>query len=168
METSGNVNSRRGPVHRDWPIKLSIASVVVVSMLILALGILSLGWMGARQTLLGTASKSARDAGLLITEKARLMLQPAQATLRQLTSTPLVEAKTLAARLKTIRTLSDVLVANSLISSVFVGYTDGSFFLVRPLERIAMREMFKPPPMSNFMAQYPPSPTFSFLPARSA
>lgn len=152
METSGTVNPKH-PVHRDWPIKLSIASVVVVSMVILALGILSLGWMGARQTLLGTATKSARDAGLLITEKAHLMLAPAQATLRQLTSTPLVETKTLDARLKTIRTLSDVLVANSLISSVFVGYTDGSFFLVRPLELHALRELFKPPPRANFMAQ---------------
>ena len=152
MRTSGNVNPMP-PVHRDWPIKLSIASVVVVSMVVLALGILSLGWLGARQSLLGTASKSARDAGLLITEKARLMLAPAQATLRQLTSTPLVEAQTLDARLKTIRTLSDVLVANSLISSVFVGYTDGSFFLVRPLDQPTLREKFHPPPKSNFLAQ---------------
>jgi hypothetical protein len=71
-------------VFRDgWSIKLSIASVVVVSMLVLALAIIGLGWQGARQTLLDTASRTAADAGQLISEKSRRMLEPAQATLRR-------------------------------------------------------------------------------------
>lgn len=141
------------PQRRGYPIKLSIASVVVVSMVTLALVIISIGWSGARQSLLDAASRSAQDAGLLITEKSRRMLEPAQATLRLLTSTSIVEASTLAQRLERIRTLSDVLVANSLVSAVFVGYSDGSFFLVRPLDHAAMRDRFKAPPMANFMAQ---------------
>lgn len=136
-----------------WPIRLSIASVVVVSMAILALAIIALGWVGARQSLLDAASRSARDAGLLITEKSHRMLEPAQATLRLLTSTPLRHARSLETRMDQVRTLSDVLVANSLISSVFVGYADGSFFLVRPLDQPALRERFQPPPKANFLVQ---------------
>ncbi|APW41502.1 HD domain-containing phosphohydrolase [Rhodoferax saidenbachensis] len=141
------------PTSPGWPIKLSIASVVVLSMVILAITIIALGWVGARQSLLDAASKSARDAGLLITEKSHRMLEPAQATLRLLTSTPLSHATTLEQRLDQIRTLSDVLVANSLMSSVFVGYADGSFFLVRPLDQAALRERFRPPPKANFLVQ---------------
>src|SRR6188508_3035798 len=120
------------PSVAGWPIKLSIASVVVTSMVILAVTIITLGWMGARQSLLDAASKSARDAGLLINEKSYRMLEPAQATLRLLTSTPLIQATTLEQRLLQLRTLSDVLIANRLMSAVYVGYADGSFFLVRP------------------------------------
>lgn len=136
-----------------WPIRLSIASVVVVSMAILAITIIALGWLGARQSLLDAASRSARDAGLLITEKSHRMLEPAQATLRLLTSTPLSHADSLEQRMGQIRILSDVLVANRLVSSVFVGYADGAFFLVRPLDQPALRERFQPPPKASFLVQ---------------
>lgn len=141
------------PQRRGWSIKLTIASVVVMAMVILALCIISLGWVGARQSLVEAASRSARDAGLLITEKSHRMLEPAQATLRLLTATPLATAKTLDERLQGIGILSDVLVANGLISSVYVGYADGAFFLIRPLDLPALRERFAAPPKANFMVQ---------------
>ena len=158
MNLAGNEGARSAqdePVHtnRGWPIKVSIATVVVSAMLLLAITIISLGWVGARQSLLDAASRSAKDAGLLITEKSHRMLEPAQATLRLLTSTSLVGATTLDARMQRIRTLTDVLVANDLIASVFVGYSDGSFFLVRSLELPAVRERVKPPPRANFLVQ---------------
>lgn len=141
-------------VFRDgWPIKLSIASVVVVSMLVLAAAIIGLGWQGARQALLDTASRSAFDAGELITEKAQRMMEPAQATLRLLASDPLANARTLDERLTRLRTLSDVLVNNPLASAIYMGYDDGSFFLVRPLDTPFLRQRFDAPPKSNFLVQ---------------
>lgn len=141
------------PQRRGWSIKLTIASVVVMAMVVLALCVISLGWLGARQSLVEAASRSARDAGLLITEKSHRMLEPAQATLRLLTATPLATAKTLDQRLQGIGILSDVLVANGLISSVYVGYADGSFFLIRPLDLPALRDRFAAPPKANFIVQ---------------
>ena len=141
-------------VFRDgWSIKLSIASVVVLSMLVLALAIIGLGWHGARQTLLDTASRTASDAGQLITEKSRRMMEPAQATLRLLASDPLANARNLDERLARLRTLSDVLVNNPLASAIYMGYDDGSFFLVRPLDTSEMRQRFQAPPKSNFLVQ---------------
>ena len=136
-----------------WPIKVSIASVVVMSMLLLAISVIGIGWVGARQSLLEAASRTARDAGLLITEKSHRMLEPAQATLRLLTSTSMVSAQSLKERLTRLRTLTDVLEANPLIASVYVGYGDGSFFLVRGLDLPQIRERFKAPPRSNFLVQ---------------
>jgi len=141
------------PPRRGWSIKLTIASVVVMAMVILALCIISLGWIGARQSLVDAAARSARDAGLLITEKSHRMLEPAQATLRLLTATALVDATTTQERLQSIAILSDVLVANGLISAVYVGYADGAFFLIRPLDLPVLRERFAAPPRANFMVQ---------------
>ncbi|STQ89522.1 HD domain-containing phosphohydrolase [Iodobacter fluviatilis] len=137
----------------SWPIKLSIATVVVLCMLVLAVGVIGIGWSGARSTLLDTAARTARDAGQLITEKSRRMLEPAQATLRMLVADPIASATHLEDRLLRLGTLSDVLTANELMSSVFVGYSDGSFMLVRPLDREEIRKKFNAPPMSNFMVQ---------------
>lgn len=157
MERLGRRKSAEGipaePSIAGWPIRFSIASVVVASMVILAVTIITLGWIGARQSLLDAASKSARDAGQLINEKSHRMLEPAQATLRLLTSTPLTQATTLEQRLQQLRTLSDVLLANRLMSAVYVGYSDGSFFLVRPLNLPALTERFHPPEKAKFMVQ---------------
>jgi HD-GYP domain-containing protein (c-di-GMP phosphodiesterase class II) len=144
---------RRRASANGWPIKPSIASVVVVAMLVLAVLIIGIGWAGARQSMLDTASKAARDAGLLITEKTHRMLEPAQATLRLLTSDPLVEAVTLEQRLQRLHTLTDVLTSNELAAAIFVGYSDGSFMLVRPLDSSELRKRFEAPPQSNFLVQ---------------
>ena len=142
-----------GDRSHGWPIKVSIAWVVVMSMLLLAISIIGMGWFGAKQSLLEAASRSARDAGLLITEKSHRMLEPAQATLRLLTSNPLISATDLPQRLERLQMMSDVLEANELISSVYVGYEDGAFFLVRGLDQPQTRERFKAPPRSNFLVQ---------------
>jgi len=136
-----------------WPIKLSMAGVVVIAMMTLAIGIITLGWQGARQSLLDTASKTAHDAGKLITEKSHRLLEPAQATLRLLATTSLVDANTLDTRLPSLETLTGVLTSNSLASAVFVGYQDGSFLLVRPLDNPEIRKRFNSPPKSNFLVQ---------------
>ncbi|WP_082752558.1 HD domain-containing phosphohydrolase [Janthinobacterium sp. B9-8] len=137
----------------SWPIRFSIATVVVLCMLVLAVAVIGIGWQGARSTLLDTAARTARDAGQLITEKSRRMLEPAQATLRMLVDDPIANATTPEARLLRLGTLSDVLTANELLSSVYVGYSDGSFMLVRPLDRAEIRQKFNAPPMSNFLVQ---------------
>ncbi|WP_293936964.1 hypothetical protein, partial [Iodobacter sp.] len=136
-----------------WTMKLSIATVVVLCMLVLAVVVIGIGWSGARTTLLDTASRTAKDAGQLITEKSRRMLEPAQATLRMLVDDPIANASTLEERLLRLTALAEVLSANELISSVFVGYSDGSFMLVRPLDRADIRSKFKAPPMANFLVQ---------------
>ncbi|WP_206434424.1 HD domain-containing phosphohydrolase [Iodobacter ciconiae] len=122
-------------------------------MLVLAVAVIGIGWSGARTTLLDTAARTARDAGQLITEKSRRMLDPAQATLRMLVTDPVANASTLDERMMRLGTLVDVLADNKLMSSVFVGYTDGSFMLVRSLERPEIRKKFNAPPSSNFLVQ---------------
>ena len=136
-----------------WPIRISIASVVVAAMLVLALVIIGLGWQGVRQSMLDTAAKTARDAGQLITEKSLRLIDPALASLQLLATTALVNATTLEQRLQSLETLSGVLTANNLASAVFVGYADGSFLLVRPLDDPVLRKRFNAPPKSNFLVQ---------------
>ena len=151
---SGSLVTRyRRASKNGWPIKPSIATVVVLAMVVIAIALISLGWAGARQSMLDTASKAAKDAGLLITEKTHRMLEPAQATLRLLATDPIVDATTLDQRLQRLRTLSDVLTSNNLASAIFVGYATGDFMLVRPLDTPELRQRFEAPPKANFLVQ---------------
>jgi HD-GYP domain-containing protein (c-di-GMP phosphodiesterase class II) len=127
--------------------------VVVVCMALFSAVVVGLGWSGARDSMVETAAKSALDSGLLVTEKSRRMSEPAQATLRILATDPLSEATTQEQRLLRLRTLSDVLISNTLAESIFVGYTNGAFMLVRSLDKQATRKLLNAPPKSNFLVQ---------------
>jgi HD-GYP domain-containing protein (c-di-GMP phosphodiesterase class II) len=152
-DASRSSQSRPSDAHTGWPIKPLIACVVVLAMLAVAITVISVGWKSVRQSMLDTAATQARDAGRLITEKSHRMLEPAQATLRLMATTSLVGASTLQDRLVRLRTLTEVLRGNPLVSAVYVGYPDGSFMLVRPLEAQVIRMQFDAPPAASFLVQ---------------
>lgn len=141
------------PPEPGWPIRVSIASVVVMAMLVLAVAVLVLGSYGSRQNAIATATRTARDAGKLVTEQARRMLEPAQSTVRQLAFDPIVTARTLEERLERLYVLSEELAVNELLSALYVGYDNGDFILVRPLDLPETRRRFDTPPMANFLVQ---------------
>ena len=138
---------------KGWPIGLIISLGVILAMLVVAGAISVIGYNSAREALISTASRTAKDTGELINAKARVLLEPAQATLRQLAFDPIVDAKSLDERLQRLFVLSEELNVNPMISAIYVGYENGEFFLVRPLDNPAVRERFKAPPGANFMVQ---------------
>ncbi len=148
-----SANSSGFPASSGWPVRIWLSLVVVLCMVFFAIVVIGMGWSGARDSMLETASKSALDSGNLVSEKAHRMSEPAQATLRMLSTDPLAEAKSLEQRLLRLKTLADVLISNSLAEAVFVGYTDGSFLLVRSLDRLQTRKKLNAPPKANFLVQ---------------
>ncbi|WP_342128830.1 HD domain-containing phosphohydrolase [Hydrogenophaga sp. OTU3427] len=135
------------------PLHVLIGSLVVVCMLALAVLLMWQGWQAARGALLSAAQDSARDMGVIINEKTRRVLGPAEASLRQLSLDPVGHATTLEQRLERLPALTEVLVHVPLVSSVFVGYDNGEFILVRPLEKADIRQRFGAPPKANFLVQ---------------
>ena len=148
-----SVQSAPTPPPSGWPLRLSIASVVVMSMLVLAVAVLALGSYGSRQNAIANATRSAQDAGQLVSERALRMLEPVQSTVRQLGFDPLTTATTLELRLQRIYVLSEELAVNELVSAIYVGYDNGDFLLARPLDRADVRRRFQAPPMANFLVQ---------------
>lgn len=163
VSTSGNPDSSgnrdavaakpSAAASRGWSIRVSIASVVVFSMLLVGVVVIALGWQGARQSLLDTAARAASDSGSLVTERTRRLLEPAQSTLRQLTFDPIVSTRSLEGRLERLFMFAEELAVNPLISAVYVGFDDGQFFLARPLDSEPVRKRFNAPPKSNFVIQ---------------
>jgi hypothetical protein len=138
---------------RGFPIGLLISLGVIVSMLLVAATILVLGWNSARSALINTAERTANDTSQLINARARVLLEPTQSTLRQVSFDPIVYAKTLQQRIDRLYVLSEVLTVNPMISAIYVGYDNGEFLLARPLDTASVRERFKAPGGANFMVQ---------------
>jgi HD-GYP domain-containing protein (c-di-GMP phosphodiesterase class II) len=88
-----------------------------------------------------------------VSEKIRRMLEPSQALLAQLTLDPVTEAATLDERLSRLRALVQPLRQSPLIAMVYVGYTDGDFFLVRPLPADAADRPSAAPPETRYVVQ---------------
>ena len=143
-----NSESRRG-----LSIGLLISLGVTISMLLVAATILVLGWNSARTALIDTAERTANDTGQLINARARVLLEPTQSTLRQVSFDPIVDARTLSQRIDRLYVLSEVLTVNPMISAIYVGYDNGEFLLARPLDNAAIRARFKAPGGANFMVQ---------------
>ena len=157
MNTS--ITNREGPAKHipgrlaGIPIGLLISLGVIASMLLVAATILVLGWNSARSALIETAERTANDTGQLINARARVILEPSQSTLRQISFDPIVDAKSLPERLQRLYVLSEELTINPMISAVYVGYDNGEFLLARPLDNAAIRERFNAPRGANFMVQ---------------
>jgi HD-GYP domain-containing protein (c-di-GMP phosphodiesterase class II) len=138
---------------KGLPVRAAIAGLVVVAMVIMTIVVLSIGWFGSRQILLDTATRTARDAGQITTERSRRMVDPAAATLRTLAFDPIVSATRLDDRLSRVAVFAAELSANELVSAIYVGYENGDFLLVRPLDRRDIRERFQAPAQANFLVQ---------------
>jgi HD-GYP domain-containing protein (c-di-GMP phosphodiesterase class II) len=154
---ASNHDAHTSAYHREavggWSLKYLTASAVVLAMLILAVTLIGFGWVGARDSLLTAAARTATDAKLLIEEKSARLIQPAQAALGVLATDPIADATTFDQRVLRLRTFADLLAANNLAAAVFVGYADGTFLLIRPLDTPEIRLTFNSPPKSNFLVQ---------------
>lgn len=87
------------------------------------------------------------------TPAPRVLLEPTQSTLRQISFDPIADASTLTERLQRLYVLSEELSTNPMISAIYVGYDNGEFLLARPLDNAAIRERFKAPGGANFLVQ---------------
>jgi HD-GYP domain-containing protein (c-di-GMP phosphodiesterase class II) len=107
----------------------------------------------AGHALLVSAESNAQGLGMLANEKARRILSPAEATLRQLTYTPISRASRLNEQLAFMPIFADVLTHNPLVSAIYIGYRNGSFLLLRPLDTPAARQQFNAPDKATFLVQ---------------
>lgn len=135
------------------PVRFGISGLVMAGMILLAAVLVSVGWWGARQVLLDMAERSAEDAGRIMTERSRRIIDPAVATLRQLAFDPITQATRLDERLARIAAFSVDMVANPLVSAVYVGYPNGDFLLVRSLRGAEQRDFFTAPANAVFLVQ---------------
>jgi len=138
---------------RPWPVRIAIISMIITALVLMAAVLVSVGWVASRQILLEAATRTARDAGTITSERSRRMLEPGAATLRILSFDPVVSAEQREPRLARMKAFAAELAANPLVSAIYAGYSNGDFILMRALDRREIRRQFNSPPGANYLVQ---------------
>ena len=143
----------RGGLRWRLSLKHAVAAMVVGAMLLLGGLVLALGQFDARRTVLETTTLRVQDVGRLITEQAGRMLEPAEATLRQLSFDPIAGPGSLDTRLARIFVLTEALRSSTVLSAIYVGDQNGDFLLARRLDNEANRKLSAAPAGAAYLVQ---------------
>ncbi|WP_246012848.1 HD domain-containing phosphohydrolase [Pigmentiphaga humi] len=122
-------------------------------MMFVAVTLITLSGYGFRTVLLDTAAVVARDTGQIVAERIHRMLGPGTASLRMLTFDPITDASRLEDRLARRGVLMTELADNPLVSAILVGYENGDYVRVSPLDRRDIRQSVQAPPQADYMVQ---------------
>jgi HD-GYP domain-containing protein (c-di-GMP phosphodiesterase class II)/HAMP domain-containing protein len=135
------------------PLQL-VATVGVVAFLALIVSLLSWqAYRGAQEALISVSNDTVGYIRDTIAEKAKRILEPAEAQLDFFARNPISQAATLSDRLQQIPVLADALQRDTLIDAMYAGYPDGEFILFRPLRSAEDRKRFAAPLAATLLVQ---------------
>ncbi|HVJ40036.1 MAG TPA: HD domain-containing phosphohydrolase [Dongiaceae bacterium] len=148
-----HVQAPRQTRRRRLPLQ-AVAAVSVILFLTLVAGLLTWqAYRASQEALLQASNDTVGYIREAVTEKARRILEPAEAQLRFLSRDSLSGATTLPERLQEVPAIADALRQNSLIDAIYAGYPDGEFILFRPLANDDMRRRFSAPAAAVLLVQ---------------
>jgi hypothetical protein len=145
---SGKAQKKRYPLH------IHIASLFAILVLIIGT---TLAWVSYKQITRLTFdtteilfAQTARELQLQFQKEYR----PVTTSVRLLATAAITEATTLEERLKHIPILAEVIRNETQITGFQLGYDNGDYFILRPLDSAHMRKVFAAPDDAVFMIDH--------------
>ncbi|MBC7750793.1 MAG: HD domain-containing protein [Candidatus Saccharibacteria bacterium] len=135
---------------RRWRIRVVMSVMMIVAITLTAVTLISVNWIGTRTLLLNAAASKAEMTSQITEQRVQHIVGPAEALLRVLALDPIVDATSLAERLKRLRVFATDLRANPIMTAVFIGYDNGDYFLVSPLNQAKIRKSYHAPARASF------------------
>lgn len=133
------MSSTPQPVQRRFPLHIHISAMF--TLLLLFTGVV-LGIFNYQQTtriILGSSEKLFQRIEQDVQSDISATYQPIRHLLSLLADAPPTQAASLQQRLELLKPFSHMLVDNSGLASLYLGYANGDFFMVRPLRSEALR-----------------------------
>lgn len=128
-------------MRRSLSLQSLIALSIVGLMLVMAGVLLWHGARGADQLLVRSVQDTGRQLAMTTEERARRLIDPARGVVKMLAQDDLATERRMIDRLGNLPLLVAALDAHSAASAVFIGYDDGDFLLLRPVERAVALEL---------------------------
>lgn len=138
---------------RGWRIQVVVTVLMVASMGLMASFLVGAGLVATETRLMQDANRDANTVAQLLSARTRSWLSPTTGALRQLALGTLSETTSLEARLAAVPGLADELAAEPLLATLYIGWRNGDFLLVRPLRDAATRQQMQAPPEAQVMVQ---------------
>ncbi len=139
---------------RKYPLHVTIASVFALLLLLVGAVLISYNYYESRKIALLSADQQLDRSSQYMQRTISDLYRPAQNLVDVLSRALSPDHTTLEDRLALVPVLVEPFRSNPTISSLFVGYDDGDFFLVRPFEPdFWALQPFEVPAGSRFVAQ---------------
>lgn len=138
---------------RSFPLHIHISTVFLLLILVVGGSIGALGYRLAAQMLESTANDLSVRIGRETASELANLVAPAEMATNMLAFDALVDERELAARMQRLPLLREALHDSPALSSIYVGYADGDFFLFRRLRDDAERHRFDAPPGAAYLVQ---------------
>ena len=140
---------------RHYPLHVTISLTFAGLMLLFGSALIAFNYLESRRIALLGADEQMEQIGAQMRSSVAELYRPAQ-NLVDISSRALPSGDlTLERRLDSLSYFAEALRLNKGISSVFVGYEDGDFLLVRHSSQLAsLREQFEVPPGTSFVVQH--------------
>jgi HD-GYP domain-containing protein (c-di-GMP phosphodiesterase class II) len=138
---------------RGWRIQVVVTVLMVASMGVMASFLVGASLVATEARLIQDANRDANTVAQLLSARTRSWLSPTTGALRQLALGTLSETTTLEARLAAVPGLVDELEAEPLLATLYIGWRNGDFLLVRPLRDPATRQQMQAPDGAQMMVQ---------------
>ena len=120
---------------KGLPIQWLMACTIILCVLAMLSIVIVQGYRGGSTALVTAANDSARQLAAVLNERALRLITPAENVLRLLAHTRIDAADTLDEHFGPLPVLAETLNSNPMLSAVYIGYDNGEFLLLRPLQR---------------------------------
>ncbi len=115
----------------------SLTALSIVGLMLVVAGLLLWhGGRGADKLLVSAVQDTGRQLAVTTEERARRLIDPARVVVTLLAQDALASRQRLIDRLDHLPLLAAALEAHAAASAVYVGYDDGDFLLLRPVDRV--------------------------------
>ncbi len=139
----------RGP----WTLRFAINGLLTASLGLMAVALISLGFMGWRQITLTTAADTVKKNAALVSLHMQSLLDPATTLLRTLSYYPMGFESDSSQPMDDLPLLVQDLKASSIVSAIFVGFDNGDFISLRSLADPGLVQQFEAPAGTEYLVQ---------------
>lgn len=143
------VGFRRKGIRLAW----IVSGVIIASTLLVSLVLVGKSYVHTRDLIIQASSDSAIQLAETVDSEIIRLLRPLDSTLRIFVEDPITDAETLTQRNERIAALAQALRSFPILSSVYIGYPDGSFYLLRSLANPEIRDSLGAPLDAQYMVQ---------------
>lgn len=140
-------------MQRRFPLHIHISTLFLVLLMIVGGVIGGLGYTVSRDILKSSASALSERIGRETLREFRGIVAPAEMATRLLSSEGVGQATSLEQRLEHLNFMHQALSHSSELTSLYVGYANGDFFLVRRVASAAERSDFVAPEQTAYIVQ---------------
>ena len=138
---------------RRFPLHVHISTLFITLILLVGGVIGGLGYMVSRDILESTAREINTRIGHETVSEFSNIIGPAEMATRLLSYDGITHARSLQDRLRNVGFMREALANSQALTSLYVGYANGDFFMVRRFRNEDEGKAFGAPPYSAFMVQ---------------